>query len=521
LKGAADVRLEEAVLDRLARGPADALDLLAVARAIEGDPLRGREGAFHAILHRLVHDERVRSAGRGRAGCSVYALPPAAGAALPAADPPAEAPPPVSPDESRVALSVARRVRDPEDRGRVVADVLAHRAALIAQGRARDFGSRKHARLLLSRADRGHASVLAPVDTAERVSLWIRYEVPSVLVTIACVGLAWLFLVEPRVIRKHSMEPTLHDDDRVLAWKPGVSASIAPGTVVIFHDDKDEVVVKRVVARGGERIRIVDGDVVVNDRVLEKTASQCESVRAPLVRSTWPGADTGWAPVDGAPNLLRYDRPLRGDEPRNANEPTVRMEGDVHDVWVEAKFDASDRDGGRDSRPGIAIVMVGEGRSPVDAQSAWSLDVDESGHARLTRGAGPFAADARPVPLPSDAEASAGDLRLAFVDGRPWVGGERILADPNPLLPRGRAEVFVRGRPRSVGIDRDVHYLRMGSPLLGFDRPYDVPEGHLFVLGDHSVNSRDSRQTGAIPVERVIGRVFFRVWPLSRVGPVH
>lgn len=41
-----------------------------------------------------------------------------------------------------------------------------------------------------------------------------------------------------------------------------------------------------------------------------------------------------------------------------------------------------------------------------------------------------------------------------------------------------------------------------------------------FVLGDNPNDSRDSRAFGPVPGERVIGRVWCRIWPLGSLGPV-
>lgn len=50
--------------------------------------------------------------------------------------------------------------------------------------------------------------------------------------------------------------------------------------------------------------------------------------------------------------------------------------------------------------------------------------------------------------------------------------------------------------------------------------PYQVPDNRYFCIGDHRSTSVDSRNTavGCVSEEQVVGKIVFRIWPLSEFG---
>ena len=47
---------------------------------------------------------------------------------------------------------------------------------------------------------------------------------------------------------------------------------------------------------------------------------------------------------------------------------------------------------------------------------------------------------------------------------------------------------------------------------------WTVPQGDLFLMGDHRANSADSRTFGPVPIDRVVGRAWLRYWPIDKLG---
>jgi signal peptidase I len=47
---------------------------------------------------------------------------------------------------------------------------------------------------------------------------------------------------------------------------------------------------------------------------------------------------------------------------------------------------------------------------------------------------------------------------------------------------------------------------------------WTVPQGELFLMGDHRASSADSRTFGPVAIDQVVGRAWLRYWPIDTFG---
>jgi len=107
-----------------------------------------------------------------------------------------------------------------------------------------------------------------------------------------------------------------------------------------------------------------------------------------------------------------------------------------------------------------------------------------------------------------------GDLIGFYYQGKILL--KRVIALPDDeVVIDAEGNVYVNGEMLE---EPYVTEKELGDCDLEF--PYKVPGTGYFVLGDKRSNSVDSRNSiiGAISQDDIIGKVFIRVWPFSRIG---
>ena len=95
---------------------------------------------------------------------------------------------------------------------------------------------------------------------------------------------------------------------------------------------------------------------------------------------------------------------------------------------------------------------------------------------------------------------------------KPYI--KRIIGLPGEEVTFGDGNVFINGE--LLPEDYIQERTRCGARSDNCD--VIVPEGHVYVLGDHRTNSSDSRVFGAVPLENVVGKAWLSYWPADDVG---
>jgi signal peptidase I len=326
--------------------------------------------------------------------------------------------------------------------------------------------------------------------------------------------------------------------------------------VAVFHypGDPSQAYVKRVVGLPGESIRLIDGDVYADGRILRKTLDDQRAMRILVHDSRFQPKDTGgfprwvfrsgWGYRSHATGWSRTDRGFVHQARPDAGpgdwviyrhfDPARRRYGAVRDFYAynggELPADNEVVDLGLEARMTVdrtvdaisAALRSGsdqfEVRIPVGLKG--EIELVHNGHrVPIQERANPFH-DEGAWPRAVTLEASAFDRRvMVAVDGK-------LLFEPYDYE-RPRPGPSVGEIPIGVGVDggdltidelrifRDIHYTGSlaSTPRQGHGLRSPVPLGadEYYVLGDNSPVSNDSRfwsNGPVVPGSMLLGKPF-------------
>ncbi|MHC4377419.1 MAG: signal peptidase I [Planctomycetota bacterium] len=373
--------------------------------------------------------------------------------------------------------------------------------------------------------------------------LWLPL---AALIVWALIG---TFVLRVYPVTSESMEPVLYagdTPDRVLVRLGG--SRLARYDLVVFKGLEDgEPVIKRVVGLPGEAVQLVDGDLFIDGERVDYQAERPAWVplfdpeRHDLAEAwsagegaldlesaegwqlnragdlVWPGPGVGRLELRWRPTLATYardgSRPASADSGSDAKD--LRVRGEVlfktdGSLSVQVTY-AGDR----------ALLSLNGEQTTVSTDA---LPIAEALPERVDWG--PKRSTWLPFGLLQRDGSIEGYVRGAeYADsGRGWLTPTSTSPYPGELPPGRttlgpRVVILVDGPAelRDLRVDRDLDYA--SGPAFG---PHgdgaDVLLGpdEIFVLGDNTLHSRDSRDYGPVPLSRVLGRPLAITRPAER-----
>ena len=108
---------------------------------------------------------------------------------------------------------------------------------------------------------------------ASELIAWIRDIAIAIIIALVISR-----FITPTIVQEHSMDDTLHNNDYLILWKMAyVFGEPDYGDIVVFRSDllnekgENKLLIKRVVAKGGDTIELHDGYVYRNGQQLTET----------------------------------------------------------------------------------------------------------------------------------------------------------------------------------------------------------------------------------------------------------
>lgn len=95
---------------------------------------------------------------------------------------------------------------------------------------------------------------------------------------------------------------------------------------------------------------------------------------------------------------------------------------------------------------------------------------------------------------------------------------KRLIGLPGETVEIRDGSIYVNGIKETPPADLANNVYYNSEPYGAINQKIVVPPDHFYVLGDNSMNSRDSRAWGFVSRKELLGKAFVRWWPPHRIG---
>jgi len=119
--------------------------------------------------------------------------------------------------------------------------------------------------------------------------------------------------------------------------------------------------------------------------------------------------------------------------------------------------------------------------------------------------------------LPGFSKAVRGDIIVfVFPDDPKRDFIKRLIAFGGEKVTIRNGDIYINDALITDSTIKNIFYYNRGE-FGRISKSFTIPEGHVFVLGDNSASSHDSRFWGAVPEVNIIGRAEIIYWPFRRM----
>lgn len=332
---------------------------------------------------------------------------------------------------------------------------------------------------------------------------------------------------KPYKVVGQSMEPALVDGD----WLVLDHEEPQVGDRVIFHEpDSGKVAVKSVAGLPGQRVQLIDNDLYLDGKIHRRPIYSAmdlvpildsANLDAPApVTPAFPLQEAGFTLEDAHWTLEKSGLAVLERQPLDSYLLRDRFHnGEVFasDLGVEVAYELLS--------PSAELHLVLH-----KGLSAFTLVLAEGGtRFRLLRSDQPnnqavvvLEQEIIPARPRGSAFLTLADRAITFtIDGEPQIEGRTYQLTVQPTLIDGPVDLptFELAGIGGVGslrlgrvrLGRDISYRSTGT--FGVSEAFQLSDEEYFLIGDNPSQSRDSRNYGAVPSDRILGVVSYRAWP--------
>lgn len=334
------------------------------------------------------------------------------------------------------------------------------------------------------------------------------------------------FVISGAVIQDNQMKPTLQKDDRVIINKLKTTFNLLGNSDIILYRKGDKVHVSRVIGKPGQSVEYKHGKLYRDDKYVDEPYTHGKQIESLSLRKV-KHSEGNILPPDTY--FVLNDR--RGNDKDSRTFGLIKKRDVIGNVSLKyypfdqftANFNLIDEVYKLRKEVIEWIVAI------IAALAIFFLVTNFVAKSYTVKGDSmdPTLKDGERVAV-NLFDYKLGDIKkgnvIVFHATKNADYVKRVIGTPGDSIEYKKDKLYVNGKkvdePYLNYNEKHKHYdyITGSFKTKDIDRETHknkIPKGKLLVLGDNREVSKDSRSFGLIDKDKVVGKVWFRYWPLN------